>query len=57
MPVIWYSPETKRWWMEPTDPLAARQIVSKYPDAIDVTNAYDALSPTFIAQLRAEAGR
>lgn len=54
---IWHSPEHRKWWMEPRDPVSAAEIVLQYPDAIDVTNAYDVLPLHFIEQLMSDAGR
>lgn len=52
---IWYSPFTDEWWMEPDDRAIQRFWLESHPDAINVTNAYDVLAPSFITQLRQEA--
>jgi len=55
-PVVWYSPGSRYWWMAPADALTAIQIILQYPDAIDVTNAYDVLPAEFIVTLKSRAG-
>ena len=54
---IWYSPSTRRWWMDSTDAEKAARKVMLYPDAIHVANAYEALSEDFIHKLICEAER
>ena len=56
LPTIWYSP-ARESWMEHKDPRLAREKLAKYPDAINITNAYEIYSPEFIRYLCVEAGR